>query len=1042
MATASPSPIFSSLTGIWSLLALRSDIDDIILELLGRFSLEKIYADADKESYADLILTLIVQLRVIFFIQRLTLPPVGSIPVDWSLGFLVSWEVTVRTVEFILQIVLEAREVLWDSPLRDEYLSRLVLSTVQILLLHPKPPPNSRLRDRRDRFARVHRALERVCDNYPDTSSSFLAVCRAIADALRAEPDALSLPPRLKQELPSLTGDLYPLPDCLSSSSVATIVPQHGSSQSWLSQLLGLYDVSQFVLGANIQFAVNTRKFCDPGLERASKSSRDAVLHALNRIRLPPYVSAGHLIPMISEDFRIILPDTPSLVQHRHDGNMVDALEALRERLGHRLMVHRVSDGAMMHSVSQITKYIELLDDPGDQLRSASPTLYVANCQECHLLGSSQVREIANLTHLDDAGGASGVALPVEAKCAFCGSAVTMVREVSLARYTWEHLKPLSPNVEAINAERHLPTQFLLAPSRFDQLRRDSGTASGPSSPPPSGFSGFPQGRTNAPRAEPWVDSPPPLGNRRMSETPPPRTVRPAAGEPPFSADSVGGFEPLSKTTTFTHTSSSSSAGIRALSPPATLDKSRSKWKPRFTSSKKETRDHADTSSLSSATLETQKLEEIDLKSLCRRGKHSAGGKFAQNIRVSLSQNSAYSLFWSQSSIQIWDVSTCPPTFKDTISTDGFCILAAATGTQVAYMTGDRDRKQTLWIQSVDRMSARPVEYCVGPTPWCTSMTVSPSGSFVAVGFDKSTVGLFAPSEWQQPRLHRVHTRYHQDCKDCPPIATVSFSLDGLVLVCSTRSERNGMIQVFLSHFPFSDFQEVLPCRYRVPLHESEDNGISSVLFQPGMGGKEDIICITTWTQSGVPILVHPNGGHRTEIRVQSSASSNHKGKLGNRIQAAAFSPSGNELVLANDKGHVYRVSNLGSIPIEVRRVATSKELTTKSESFALTYVHQTDEDLILLSWSDSSKGIGYVKKIPIITTGEIQHSQKSNIVNITVHPSQSELPEFEPPEDKAPEKRQVLVKPPVELEASEITPPPVQRPSRMGLFGSLHGKK
>ncbi|GIK07553.1 hypothetical protein Aspvir_003219 [Aspergillus viridinutans] len=1037
MATASPSPVFSSLTGIWSLLALRSDIDDIILELLGRFSLEKIYADADKEAYADLILTLLVQLRVIFFIQRLTLPPVGSTPVNWSLGFLVSWEVTLRTVESILQIVLEAREVLWDAPWRDEYVSRLVLSTVQILLLHPKPPPNSRLRDRRDRFARVHRALERVCDNYPSTHSSYLGVCRAIADALRAEPDALTLPSRLKQELPSLTGDLYPLPDCLSSSSVATIVPQHGSLQSWLSQLLGLYDVSQFVVGANIQFAVNTRKFCDPELERASKSSRDAVLHALNRIRLPPYVSAGHLIPMISEDFRIILPDTPSLVQHRHDGNMVDALEALRERLGHRLMIHRVSDGAMMHSVSQITKYIELLDDPSDQLRSASPALYVVNCQECHLLGSSQVRDIANLTLLDDAGGASGVALPPGSGCAFCGSAVTMVREVSLARYTWEHLKPLSPNVEAINAERHLPTQFLLAPLRSDQPRRDSGTASGPSSPPPFGFSGFPQGRANAPRAEPWVDSPPPLGNRRMSET-----LRPAAGDPPFSADSVGGFEPLSKTTTVTHTSSSSSGGIRALSPPATSDKSRSKWKSRFSTAKKETRDHADSSSLSSATLESQKLEEIDLKSLCRRGKHSAGGKLAQQVKVSLSQDSTYSLFWSQSSIQIWEVSTCPPTFKDTISTDGFCILAAVTGTHVAYMTGDRDRKQTLWIQSMDRMCAPPVEYRIGPTPWCTSMTVSPSGSFVAVGFDRSTVGLFNHSEWQQPRLHRVHARYHQDCKDCPQIATVSFSLDGLVLVCSTRSERNGMIQVYLSHFPFSDFQEVLPCRYRVPLHESEDNGISSVLFQPGMGGKEDIICIATWTQSGVPILVHPNGGHRTEIRVQSSASSNHKGRLGNRIQAAAFSPSGTELVLVNDQGHVYRVSNLGSIPIEVRRVAKSKEFTTKSESFALAYVHQTDEDSILLCWSDSSKGIGYVKKIPIIAPGEIQHSQKSNIVNITVHPSQPELPEFEPRGDKAPEKRQILVKQPVELEASEISPPPVQRPLRMGLFGSLHGKK
>lgn len=101
--------------------------------------------------------------------------------------------------------------------------------------------------------------------------------------------------------------------------------------------------------------------------------------------------------------------------------------------------------------------------------------------------------------------------------------------------------------------------------------------------------------------------------------------------------------------------------------------------------------------------METQKLEEIDLKNLCRRGKHSAGGKFAQNIKVNLSQDSTYSLFWSQSSIQIWDVSTCPPTFKDAITPDGFFILAAVTGTHVAYMTGDRDRKQTV----------------SSPPPWC-----------------------------------------------------------------------------------------------------------------------------------------------------------------------------------------------------------------------------------------------------------------------------------------------------------------------------------
>lgn len=208
MATAPPSSLFTSLTGVWSLLALRSDVDDIIIELLGRFDLEKIYADSNKDKYSELILTLLAQLDVIFFIQRLTLPAPARSPVGWSLGFLVSWEVTVRTVEFILQTVLDAREVLWDTSFRDEYLARLLLSTVRILLLHPKPPVNSKARDRRDRFARIQRSLERICDSYPDTNSSLLAVCRAIADTLCSAPDALTLPPRLKQELPSLTEDL------------------------------------------------------------------------------------------------------------------------------------------------------------------------------------------------------------------------------------------------------------------------------------------------------------------------------------------------------------------------------------------------------------------------------------------------------------------------------------------------------------------------------------------------------------------------------------------------------------------------------------------------------------------------------------------------------------------------------------------------------------------------------------------------------------------------------------------------------------------
>jgi galactose-1-phosphate uridylyltransferase len=110
----------------------------------------------------------------------------------------------------------------------------------------------------------------------------------------------------------------------------------------------------------------------------------------------------------------------------------------------------------------------------------------------------------------------------------------------------------------------------------------------------------------------------------------------------------------------------------------------------------KESVDTRDTSSLSSATLESQKLEEIDLKVLVNRVKESTKGNFAQNINVALSQDSAYALFWTHLSIQIWDVSTIPPSFKDSVSTEGFCVLATIAGKHLAYMVGDRDHRLTV----------------------------------------------------------------------------------------------------------------------------------------------------------------------------------------------------------------------------------------------------------------------------------------------------------------------------------------------------------
>lgn len=216
MATSASasSSLFMRLASVWRLLSLRSDVDNIILELLGHFSLEKIYLDGDKEIYQQIVITLIVQLNAVFYIQRMSLPSEHQ-QAGWYLGYLVSWEVTMRAVEFVLQIVVEGRESLWDADeLRDKYLAEFLLSSLRVLTLHPKAPTNQRAKDRRERFARLHRSLERIYDSYPGPKSFLLMVCKEVTDSLRTEPNALVLPARLRYELPNLASELvrYPLP--------------------------------------------------------------------------------------------------------------------------------------------------------------------------------------------------------------------------------------------------------------------------------------------------------------------------------------------------------------------------------------------------------------------------------------------------------------------------------------------------------------------------------------------------------------------------------------------------------------------------------------------------------------------------------------------------------------------------------------------------------------------------------------------------------------------------------------------------------------
>jgi len=253
-------------------------------------------------------------------------------------------------------------------------------------------------------------------------------------------------------------------------------------------------------------------------------------------------------------------------------------------------------------------------------------------------------------------------------------------------------------------------------------------------------------------------------------------------------------------------------------------------------------------------------------------------------------------------------------------------------------------------------------------SPWCFSLAISPNESEVAVGFDNAIVRFFKIGPLAEQREHRLHIGHHkeaQECKEreCPPVDTLSYSSDGIFLLGSTRSNKNGLIVIYSWRFPFRSFQELQQCRYQVPLHESEDNGVSSAIFRTGSGFEENLICVTTWTHSGVPILVQPESGHRTDVKTDS----NHQSRVGNRIQAAAFSPPGKELALVNDRGYLYHISNLNSNPLDIRKVGTSKEFTTKTDSFSMAFVSLPgDEKAIAMAWADVSRATGFIKVIPL----------------------------------------------------------------------------
>ncbi|KAH8673456.1 hypothetical protein BX600DRAFT_508720 [Xylariales sp. PMI_506] len=999
MAAPAPSPLLERLANVWRHLCLRSDIDDIVLELLGRFSLEKVYMGAsNREAYQQQVMSLLARLNAIFYLQRLTIPAENA-HVGWYLGYLVSWEVSARSVEFILQTIIEGREVLWEcSALRDKYLAECLLSALRVLTLHPKAPSNQRAKDRRDRFARIHRSLEQLFDSYPGPKSFLLEVCKEVTSQLHIDSNALDLPSRLKYELPNLTLELYPRPESLTPPSIAELVPQDDIGAGWLTQFLALRDVSLFLVGASLPYAAN-HESGDAGFQSSCANCRNTILVALNNLRLPAHLSRMDMVSTFSDTFRLILPDTPDLMhwdapEHSSDEYTTDALEAFSLKLSDRQVLHRVSDREVMQNISHGLRLLRQ-DDPNSQLSGARPGLYVTNCPWCHLIGESQLRTAGVQLQGDHVDGAE-IQLPLQSRCFECGEPVTMIREVPLVKQMWQLLQPLEVSAEGVNVERHLPSQFQLGPPKLEiggaisagysnlagpGERHDSLASSDPATiergrsmsqslvSPQSPEMHPPRGGSLG--AELWrSDSSTYHGSRVLDDVP----------EAPHSQQDQNGGQstrpPLSNNPSSTRRSSIPQAEL--LSTPvapskhaaAMSERGKSKWRLNFSAKgKSSTGASGDSSSLSESTLEAQRLEEIPLGALLNSQKSSSRSKAAKNIKVYLSQHSTLALLWTHQMVHAWDVGTSPPAMKRAISTESTCILAAVAKQYLAYIIGTRDQKLTLRIIDLVQASAPVIEYRMPSSPWCRSIAIDRKENYVVVGFENAVVRFFKTTRTEQPKEDRLHALYHRDCKGCPSVETLSFSNDGLFLVASTRSPKNGLIQIYCWQFPFLTFQELAPCRYFVPLHESEDNGISSAIFRSGAGAESNVVCITTWTQSGTPLLVQPNDGHKSEVK--SDINTRHS-KLGNRIQCAAFSISGRELAMVNDKGYLFQISNLDSSPMDIKKLATSKELTSKTESFAMTYMQLQEDEHIVLAWADIAKNVARIRKIPTASQGHM----------------------------------------------------------------------
>jgi hypothetical protein len=327
------------------------------------------------------------------------------------------------------------------------------------------------------------------------------------------------------------------------------------------------------------------------------------------------------------------------------------------------------------------------------------------------------------------------------------------MREVSIARQAWDILKPLEPNPDTINVERHLRTQFQLTPPKFESMSQNAayGSLAGRGDHSPSDPDVYSQRPSTSAHSNPYSYEPRSISQTLMApqvsslrqildehqqdinplenatfnssegtthshsdgqKTFETQTVQTSImDQPPMSGDSlVSPITPVASTTShkFPRPAPSPSAVSfeshplvhSRTAPPLTTPKIKKSGLFSGLRSKREAPPMpAEAHSSSRSAIMQETVEEISLTSLISVPKSLLRSKTAKTIRdvnVYLSQNSPHVLFWSQSFIHILDIGSSPAKVIQALATDSTCVQAAVTRVHLAYIVKSQDQKLTV----------------------------------------------------------------------------------------------------------------------------------------------------------------------------------------------------------------------------------------------------------------------------------------------------------------------------------------------------------